>query len=206
MSQWVTCSKLLVCAGCPLTFIIKRKRPKLSEGHKLKTESHGNVLRPLVSQLLNSTSSQSAILYFTSPSMAECELSALGNQAGVKLQTTVNDNIYPKFRFVFCLFFRMTQWLILNATTQRGIGNFKFNKVRDCRLYIVCIKYVSNIQNSPISGLSFCTKGGRLLAQERSSITSSTAFQPQTPVTNAWRKTKRRAKEKTSWLTYQCLH
>lgn len=78
--------KLLVCASCPLRFIIKRTRPKLLEGHKLKTESHGNALGPLVSQLLNSTSSQSAILYFTSPNMAECELSALGNQAGFKLQ------------------------------------------------------------------------------------------------------------------------
>lgn len=67
---------------------------------------------------------------------------------------------------------------MLNATYIVGIGHFKFNlkkKVRDCRLYIVCIKYVSDIQKSPISGLSFCTKGGRLLAQERSSITSSTA-------------------------------
>lgn len=69
------CAKRPVCTGRPLGFIIKRKGPKPLEGHKLKTESHGNVLRPLVSQLLNSTSSQRAILYFTSPSMDE--LSAL---------------------------------------------------------------------------------------------------------------------------------
>lgn len=36
-------------------------------------------------------------------------------------------------------------------------------------------------ENSLFSGGSFCTKGGRLLAQERSSITSGTASQPHTP-------------------------
>lgn len=41
------------------------------EGHKLKTERHGNVPRPLVSQLLESTSSPSAFPHFTSAHMAK---------------------------------------------------------------------------------------------------------------------------------------
>lgn len=46
-----------------------------------------------------------------------------------------------------------------------------------------------DIPNSPMSGLSFCTKGGKLLAQERSNA-SRTASQPQTPATNNEQKEK----------------
>lgn len=46
---------------------------------------------------------------------------------------------------------------------------------------VVCVKKVLDEENSLFSGGSFCTKGGRLLAQERSSITSGKASQPHTP-------------------------
>lgn len=100
------------------------------EGQKLKTESHGNVLRPLVSQLLNSTSSQSAILYFASSSMDECELSALGNQAGVQLQTTANDNIHPKFFFLNDSVTDYSMSFILSEQDRLNL----IKKVLDCRL------------------------------------------------------------------------
>lgn len=59
---------------------------------------------------------------------------------------------------------------------------------------------MSDIQTSPVAGLSFRTKGGRLLAQERPSVTSSTASQAQTPVTNTRTKTKSKARKKEDVL------
>lgn len=46
---------------------------------------------------------------------------------------------------------------------------------------VLRIKKVLDEEKSLFSGGSFCTKGGRLLAQERSSITSGTASHPHTP-------------------------
>lgn len=65
---------------------------------------------------------------------------------------------------------------------------------------------MSDIQNSPISGLSFCTKGGRLLAQERSNITSSKASQPQTPHTNKNKKQTEGGKKHILVKLLKCLH
>lgn len=121
------CSKLPVCASCPLRFIIKRKRPKLSEGQKLKTESHGNVLRPLVSQLPNSTSSQSAILYFTSPSVDERELSAFRKPG----RSSITDNsTWQYLSKVFLFFFNdsVTHYSMPFILSDEAI--FKVNKER----------------------------------------------------------------------------
>lgn len=50
------------------------------------------------------------------------------------------------------------------------------------------MKYSLNVENCPFSGLSFCTKGGKLVS---SRAIGSTASQPQAPEADSVKKTRK---------------
>lgn len=66
----------------------------------------------------------------------------------------------------------------------------KFNKGNTWLQAALCMKYFLDVENCPCSGLSLCTKGGKLVS---SKAIGSTGSQPQAPEADSVKKNKKQS-------------